>query len=110
MISFSDFSIPLCTMIPKLDEVEMCLNRDLVDPNFNSYKLNLDTLPVRHVHDKIINKMTKKFCSKPHLYVSEVNMVKGTVSKNFHILTDTDSSKKNSLKTFVGLPAITVLF
>jgi hypothetical protein len=34
-------------MIPKLDEVEMCLNRDLVDPNFNSYKLNLDTLPVR---------------------------------------------------------------
>jgi hypothetical protein len=62
MISFSDFSIPICTMIPKLDEVEMSLNRDLVDPNFNSYKLNLDTLPVRHVLEIITNKITyKKF-------------------------------------------------
>jgi hypothetical protein len=58
MISFPDFLIPLCTMIPKLDEVEMCLNRDLVDPNFNSYKLNLDALPARHVLDIIINKVT----------------------------------------------------
>jgi hypothetical protein len=35
-------------MIPKLEEVEMCLDRGLVDPNFNSYKLNLETLPIRY--------------------------------------------------------------
>ena len=44
-------------MIPKLAEVEMCLNRDLVDPNFNSYKLNLDTLPVRHT-DMVLDPRT----------------------------------------------------
>ena len=34
-------------MIPKLEGVEMCLDRSMMDPDFNGYKLSLDTLPVR---------------------------------------------------------------